>query len=154
VLLVFTGIDTKESDVPSAKTGRHDNAHFVLTDFAGSQQNRDNGIRNLLLRQMIRAKRAGTWFRLPRMQRMLYSLAMRLEVKLKSPELLKALVSVLKRLRDTCDPVGAAILRAVQLAWTFSEAAVRWGNAGARTWRNDQNYIRFLASFLVSRGEF
>ena len=97
---------------------------------------------------MIRAKRSGIWFRLPRMQRMLYGLAMRLEVKLQSPALLKALVSVLKRLRETCDRVGVAILRAARLAWAFSEAAVGWGNARAREWRNDLNYIRFLAMNL------
>jgi hypothetical protein len=88
------------------------------------------------------------------MQRMFYGLAMRLEVKLQSPELLKALVSVLKRLRETCDRVGATVPKAVQLAWMLSEAAVRWGNARARGWRNDQGYIRFLASILISRGEF
>ena len=93
---------------------------------------------------MIRAKRAGTWFRLPRMQRMLYGLAMRLEVKLQSPELLKALVSVLKRLRETCTSAGFAFVRAMSLAWAISEAAVMWGNPKARGWRNDRNYIRFL----------
>ena len=79
---------------------------------------------------------------------MLYGLAMRLEVKLQSPALLKALVSVLKRLRETCDWVGAAIVRAARLAWAVSEAAVRWRNARAREWRNDLNYIRFLAMNL------
>jgi len=82
------------------------------------------------------------------MQRMLYGLAMRLKVKLQSPALLKALVSVLKRLYETCDWVGAAILRASRLAWAVSEAAVRWGNVRAREWRNDLNYIRFLAMNL------
>ena len=97
---------------------------------------------------MIRAKRAGTWFRLGKMQRNLYSLAMRLEVKLQSPELLKALVSVLKCLRETCDRAGAAFARAMRLAWAISEAAVEWGNAEAREWRNDQNFVRFLAISL------
>ena len=94
---------------------------------------------------MIRAKRAGTWFRLPRMQRMLYSLAMRLEVKLQSHELLRALVSVLKELRETCDSTGAAFVRAMREAWAISEAAVCWGNQAAREWRNNLDYIRFLA---------
>jgi len=94
---------------------------------------------------MIRAKRAGTWFRLPRMQRGLYGLAMRLEVKLQSPELLKALVSVLKSLRQTCDRAGAAFIRAMRQAWVISDSAVQWGNAKAREWRNDLNFVRFLA---------
>jgi hypothetical protein len=99
---------------------------------------------------MVRAKRAGTWFGLGRAQRGLYSLAMRLDVKLQSPELLRALVSILKALRDTCDRMGAALVRAMQLAWAISSAAVSWGNEGAREWRNDRNYVKFLAINLNS----
>jgi hypothetical protein len=113
--------------------------------------NPDNkGVKNILLSQMIRAKRSGTWFGLGRMQRSLYSLAMRLDVKLQSPELLKALVSILKRLRQTCDRAGVAFLRAASLAWAISEAAVGWGNANARGWRNDMNFVRYLAKMQVS----
>ena len=99
---------------------------------------------------MIRAKRAGTWFRLPREQRGFYSLAMRLDVKLQSHDLLRALVSVLRNLRRTCERVGAALVRAIQVAWAFSEAAVGWGNASAREWRNDLGFIRFLAIYQGS----
>jgi hypothetical protein len=94
---------------------------------------------------MIRAKRAGTWFRLGRMQRGLYELAMKLEVKIASAELLKALVSVLKALKETCGGLGSALIRGIQLAWAFSESAVRWGNLGAHQWRNDLNYAKYLA---------
>jgi hypothetical protein len=112
-------------------------------------ENSDNkGVKKILLRQMIRAKRAGTWFGLGKIQRSLYGLAMRLDVKLQSPELLRALVSILKALRQTCDSAGAAFVRAMRLAWAISEAAVAWGNAKAREWRNDQGYIRFLAATL------
>ena len=97
---------------------------------------------------MTRAKRAGTWFKLPREQRGLYSLAMRLEVRLRSHDLLRALVSVLRNLRQVCDRLGAAIVRAMNLAWSISESAVRWGNPMAREWRNDLGYIRFLALHL------
>ena len=107
-----------------------------------------NGVKRILLTQMIRAKRAGTWFGLDRVKRGLYSLAMRLDLKLESHELLRALVSVLKCLRETCDRAGVAFVRALRLAWAISEAAVGWGNAKARDWRNDQTYIRFLAVSL------
>ena len=105
-------------------------------------------MKRIFLTQMIRSKRAGTWFGLDRVKRGLYSLAMRLDVKLQSPELLKALVSVLKCLKETCDRAGMAFMRAMKLAWAISEAAVRWGNAGAREWRNDQNFVKFLAISL------
>ena len=94
---------------------------------------------------MIRAKRAGTWFRLRRRERGMFELAMRLNVKLQSRDLLRALVSVLKDLRQTCDPVGGALVMGMRLAWALSESAVRWGNESARAWRNDLSYVRFLA---------
>ena len=97
---------------------------------------------------MVRAKRAGTWFALGRAQRGLYSLALRLDVKLRSHDLLAALVSVLKTLRETCDRAGIAFTRATRLAWAISEAAIGWGNKDAREWRNDQDYVRFLAVSL------
>ena len=112
-----------------------------------SHPNSEN-VKRILLAQMNKARRAGTWFKLPKMQRGLYGLAMRLEVKLQSPELLKALVSVLKALRQTCDRAGVAFVSAIRLAWAYSEAAVGWGNVKAHEWRNDGNYIRFLAGVL------
>ena len=107
--------------------------------------NNGNGIKQLLLHQMIRAKRAGTWFRLPRQQRGMFELAMRLEVKLQSHDLLKALVAVLRSLRERCDGRFSALMKATRIAWAFSEAAVRTGNEAAKGWRSDLSYIRFLA---------
>ena len=107
--------------------------------------NGDSGIKKLFYNQMLRAKRAGTWFRLRRRERGMFELAMRLDVKLQSHDLLRALVAVLRNLRQTCDRAGISFVRAMRMAWAFSEAAVTWGNAKAREWRNDQNYVRFLA---------
>ena len=97
---------------------------------------------------MIRAKRAGTWFRLPRQKRGMFELAMRLDVKLQSLDLLKALVSVLRSLREMFDMKFVALMKATKIAWAFSEAAVRSGNSAAREWRSDLSYIRFLAVMI------
>ena len=78
----------------------------------------------------------------------MFELAMRLDVKLQSHDLLKALVAVLKNLRQTCDGAGIAFVKAVRLAWAISEAAEGWGNAKAREWRNDLDYVRFLGMNL------
>jgi hypothetical protein len=117
----------------------------VPARFIRTPNNTSNGIKKLLLTQMVKAKRAGSWFRLSRRERGLYTLALRLEVKFQSHDLLKALVSVLKSLRDTCDRGYIGLMRAMRVAWAFSEAAVAWGNLGARQWRSDMRYIRFLA---------
>jgi len=78
----------------------------------------------------------------------MYGLALRLEVKFQSYDLLKALVSVLKNLRDSCEGGYAALAKGTRLARSFSEAAVSWGNELARGWRDDRAYIRFLAATL------
>jgi len=117
----------------------------IESRLAGAAIVSGNGIKRLLLDQMIRAKRAGTWFKLPKLQRGLYSLAMRLDVKLQSHDLLRALVAVLKNLKETIDRGGLAFARAMRRAWAISEATERWGNAKAREWRNNLEYIRFLA---------
>jgi len=106
------------------------------------------GVKRFFWNQMTRAKRAGTWFRLCRRERAMYGLALRLDVKFRSYDLLKALVSVLKNLRDSCDGGYVALMRGTRLAWSFSEAAVSWGNERAREWRDDRAYIRFLAVML------
>ncbi|MDA4127653.1 MAG: hypothetical protein OK452_10725 [Thaumarchaeota archaeon] len=80
----------------------------------------------------------------------MYELAMRLKVRLQSPDLLKALVSVLKGLREKFDVGYRALMRAASIAWAFSDAAVKGGNDKAREWRHDWNYIRFLARGLES----
>jgi len=98
---------------------------------------------------MIRAKRAGTWFRLRRQERGMFELALRLKVKLQSPDLLKALVSVLKSLRERFDEGYRVLRKAMDIAWAFSDAAVRAGNQQAREWRRDMEYIRFLARGLA-----
>jgi hypothetical protein len=94
---------------------------------------------------MIRAKRGGGWFRIPKRERSMYSLAMRLEVKFQSRDLLRALVSVLKHLKEACDAGYIALAKGLRIAWAFSYAAVSWGNEEARKWRGDVNYARFLA---------
>ena len=75
----------------------------------------------------------------------MFELAMKLEVKLQSHDLLKALVSVLRNLRERFDGRYCALMRATRVAWAFSEAAVRAGNEAAKEWRSDLRYIRFLA---------
>jgi hypothetical protein len=97
---------------------------------------------------MFLAKRRGSWFRLEKHERVLFSLAVNLRVKFKSFDLDKALVSVLKKMLNVAGSAHDQLRRGMDLAWAFSEAAVKGGYEGAREWRHDWNYIRFLASSL------
>jgi hypothetical protein len=106
-------------------------------------------LREFFRREMSAAKRDGSWFRLGSVERGVYSLAMRLDVKLESAVLLRALVGALKKLKEMGDRVYAALMEGMRLAWAFSDAAVSWGNEAAKGWRSDASYASFLGRFLV-----
>jgi hypothetical protein len=101
-------------------------------------------IRRILLQAMQKSRRNGTWYRIGRLERVLFGLALRLKVKFRSPLLLRILVGVLKRLREMGDRAYLAMQQGSRLAWLYSDSAVRWGHSAARAWRNDRSYILFL----------
>ena len=109
-------------------------------------------LRDFFRREMSAAKRDGSWFSLGRVERGVYSLAVRLDVKLESAVLLRALVGALKKLKEMGDSAYAALMDGMRLAWALSEAAVSWGNESAKAWRSDASYASFLGRFLVKRG--
>ncbi|MDG6970552.1 MAG: hypothetical protein JRN54_05530 [Nitrososphaerota archaeon] len=108
-------------------------------------------LREFFRREMSAAKRDGSWFRLGSVERGVYSLAMRLDVKLESAVLLRALVGALKKLKEMGDGAYASLMDGMRLAWAFSDAAVSWGNEAAKGWRSDASYASFLGRFLVGR---
>ena len=96
---------------------------------------------------MTRSRRTGAWWRLNKIERSLYSLALRLKVKFESITLLRAIVSILKKLKQYGGPVYNQLAEGTKLAWIFSGAAMRWGNREARSWRSERKYIIFLGMF-------
>lgn len=96
---------------------------------------------------MLKARRLGHWFRLSRTERAFFSLATRLQVKYESYTLMRAMVAILRKLEALGDSACSRLLKGMLFAWSFSEAAVRWGNNQARSWRNDRKYVLFLGSF-------
>ncbi|MDG6952492.1 MAG: hypothetical protein JRM96_03485 [Nitrososphaerota archaeon] len=100
---------------------------------------------------MAKSKRTKQWYALSRQDRGLYSLALNLDIKFNSFDLMRALVSILKRLRSCTDGFYSRFVLGTRMAWAFSEAAVRWGNPQARGWRHDIGYAMYLASFTGRR---
>jgi len=107
-------------------------------------------IRLFVKKQMLLSKRLGSWFRLNLQERSIIDLALNLKAKFRSIDLLRAIVSILKKLRETGRSLNVKLLRGSRLALVFSEAAVSWGNGGARRWRSDRSYIDFLGKFFQS----
>ena len=106
------------------------------------------GLKEFLNKEMLKSKRSGDWFKLCKRERSFYSLALKLDIKLESPDLLRALTSVLHKLKQMSSRVYAELTKGTRLAWQFSQTAVTWGNSEARKWRNDQAYILFLGRFF------
>lgn len=109
-------------------------------------------LRRLLISEMTRSKRTGAWFNLKRSERSLYSLALRLNVKLESVSLIRAIVSVLKKLKEYGGRLYNELAEGSRLAWILSSTAVAWGNKEARSWRSERKYIIFLGTFSVAIG--
>ena len=99
-------------------------------------------------RSVRSAKRRGAWFSLDRKEKGLLSLAIRVEVKFTSLELLRAITSVLKKLEEHGNTLYARMQRGFKLAWAFSEFAVAAGNASAKEWRRDRHYADYLGSIF------
>jgi hypothetical protein len=107
-----------------------------------------NRIHSILRKSMLSSKRNGVWFRLSREQRALFSLALNLRVKFESIALARALINILKSLREMGGGIFALMMRGSTLAWAFSAAATSWGNPNAKQWRNDKNYIAYLGGLF------
>lgn len=105
---------------------------------------------------VLASKRRGAWFSLNRREKSILSLAIRLEVKFSSLDLLRAIASALKSLAEAGNTTYARIRRGTELAWAFSEFAVNAGNADARSWRSDLSYAEYLGGHLsgLSGGAF
>lgn len=102
-------------------------------------------VKKHLIKQMIRAKRRGIWFKLSSLERSIFTLSIRLNVKIKSLQLIRALASILKKLRLLENQLHALISKGWATAWAFSSFAVRNGYEQASLWRNDKNYAIYLA---------
>jgi hypothetical protein len=135
----------------SVNKGRTGRRHLLVsgepTQMEGSEATQS--IRTTLASRMAKSKRNGSWFRLSSIERGIISLSLRLKVTFESSELAKALVSVLRKLAELGDAFYGQLVEGTRMAWAFADAAVAWGNLGARAWRQDRNYALFLGRFLV-----
>ena len=103
---------------------------------------------------MTKAKRNGSWFRLSRLERGLYSLALSTRAKFESLHLVRAIVSVLKKLKEYSDPLYVFLVRGIEMAAAFSDAATGWGHPGAQSWKHDKSYATYLGRFLSTGSRY
>ena len=97
----------------------------------------------------LRAMRAGVWFRsLPRIDRVLVDLTIKLAGSVRSFTLAENILAVLRKLEGVME---SKFLRAVRevgspLARRLGLIAQGWGNRAAAGWATDRDFARYLAA--------
>ena len=102
-----------------------------------------------------RAMRAGVWFRsLPRIDRVLVDLTIKVAQSIRSVMLADSLLSVARKLEDLLESRICRFIRreGFALACKVSLAGLKMGNIFASSWSSDCDFARFLAVMKYNSG--
>jgi hypothetical protein len=106
-----------------------------------------------LIKLKLKAIRAGVWFRaLPRIDRALVDLTIKVASNIRSVTLAKNLLAVTKKLEGLLESSLSRAFREVglPLAQKLSLLARKWGNASAKNWVIDSAFAFFLAVMHIN----
>jgi hypothetical protein len=101
-----------------------------------------------LLKLKLKAMRAGVWFRaLPRIDRVLVDLTIKVASNIRSVTLAKNILAVTRKLEGFLESSLSRAFREVglPLAKKLSFVAQKWGNPSAKEWQSDSSFASFLA---------
>lgn len=101
----------------------------------------------------FKAMRAGVWFKaLPRIDRVLVDLTIKVASKIRSFTLANNLTAVTKKLEGLLENSLSRACRevALPLAQKLSSVAQKWGNLSAESWQSDSSFIKFLAVMHIN----
>jgi hypothetical protein len=101
-----------------------------------------------LIRLKMKAMRAGVWFRaLPRIDRALIDLTIKVVSNVRSVTLAKSILSITRKLEGLLESRFVRAMREIgfSLAHKLSLFAQKWGNKAAKEWANDFGFVRYLA---------
>ncbi len=104
--------------------------------------------KSFLLALRRKALRKRLWYRsLDNLERGIYNLTCAVVDRVKSPVLLRKILSIVMTLRDALKGEFTRLVESigVERAWKASETASDWGNVDAWKWRRDQGFARFHA---------
>jgi hypothetical protein len=104
--------------------------------------------RTQLVKVKLRAMRAGVWFKaLPRIDRVLIDLTIKVADTVRSASLAKCVLSVTRKLEGLLESRFARYVREIgfPLARKLSLFARRWSNLSAVEWAKDVGFARYLA---------
>jgi hypothetical protein len=102
-----------------------------------------------LLKLKLKAMRSGVWFRaLPRIDRVLFDLTIKVTGTVRSFTLAKNILAVIRKLESIME---SRFLRAIRengfpIARKLCLIAQKWGNVTAKDWESDLGFAKYLAA--------
>lgn len=104
--------------------------------------------RTQLTKLKLKAMRSGVWFKaLPRIDRVLYDLTIKVTSSVRSMTLAKNILAVITKLEGLLESKLMRAMREVglPLAQKLSSIAQKWGNTSAESWVTVSSFAYFLA---------
>jgi hypothetical protein len=108
--------------------------------------------RGQLVKLRLKAMRSGVWFRaLPRIDRALVDLTIKVACEIRSCTLAKSLLTVVRKVEGLMENKLLRVVREIGLpvAQKLSLIAQKWGNAAAKNWVSD-GFAKFLAVLALN----
>jgi hypothetical protein len=123
--------------------------------FKTAQQNSSSGFlsKAQLVKLKLKAMRSGVWYRaLPRIDRVLVDLTIKVADTIRSPHLARCILSVAGKLESLLE---SKLQRAVRdfglpIAHKLSMFARKWGNVAAEKWASDDGFARYWAAIKLN----
>jgi hypothetical protein len=106
-----------------------------------------------LLKLKLKAMRSGVWFRaLPRIDRVLVDLTIKVAGTVRSFILAKNILAVVRKLESVMESRFLRSVReiGVPIARRLGLVAQRWGNDSARDWESCEGFARYLAAMAFN----
>jgi hypothetical protein len=106
-----------------------------------------------LVKLKLKAMRAGVWYRaLPRIDRVLVDLTIKVADTIRSPHLARSILSVAGKLEGLLESKLQRAIREIGLpiAHKLSVFAQKWGNLAAEKWASDEGFARYWAAIKLN----
>ena len=106
-----------------------------------------------LERLKLKAMRAGVWFKaLPRIDRVLVDLTIRVAGAVRSSTLAKNILAVVRKLENVMESKFLRTVREKGFVWArkLGLIAQKWGNTAARSWGSDEGFARYLVALSIN----
>ena len=106
-----------------------------------------------LVKLRLKAMRAGVWYRaLPRIDRVLIDLTIKVAETIRSPHLARSILSVVGKLESLLESKLQRAVREIGLpiAHRLSLFAQKWGNEAAEKWASDYDFARYWATIKLN----